>query len=47
MPEESAARLKKLEERLAICYVVLMFCGAALLGVVIHELNLPALCRGG
>lgn len=38
-------RLKKLEERLAMCYVALMFCAAAIVGFVIHELNLPALCR--
>jgi hypothetical protein len=42
MPEDLSAlqaQVKKLESRLAICYVALMFCGAALLGFVIHDLH--------
>ena len=33
------------EDKLALCYVALIFCAAIILGLVIHELNLSALCH--
>jgi len=33
------------ETKLALCYVALMVCAAIIVGLVIHDLNLPALCR--